>query len=91
MTKETKVLDTTRFISLEKTPEEWAKTILEDYSKFKRNDTTEEITKNNFNIKKEALKLEEVYNELLSKKINICHVVSAMRNGGAENIYFKLF
>lgn len=84
MTKETKVLDTTRFISLEKTPEEWAKTILEDYSKFKRNDTTEEITKNNFNIKKEALKLEEVYNELLSKKINICHVVSAMRNGGAE-------
>lgn len=65
MTKETKVLDTTRFISLERTPEEWAKTILEDYSKFKRHDTTEEITKNNFNIKKEASKLEDKYDELM--------------------------
>ena len=65
MTKETKVLDTTRFISLERTPEEWAKTILEDYNKFKRHDTTEEITKNNFNIKKEASKLEDKYDELM--------------------------
>ena len=65
MTKETKVLDTTRFISLERTSEEWAKTILEDYSKFKRHDTTEEITKNNFNIKKEASKLEDKYDELM--------------------------
>lgn len=65
MTKETKVLDTTRFISLERTPEEWVKIILEDCSKFKRHDTTEEITKNNFNIKKEVSKLEDKYDELL--------------------------
>ena len=65
MTKETKALNTTRFISLERTPEEWTKIILEDYSKFKRHNTTEEITKNYFNIKKEALKLEDKYDVLL--------------------------
>lgn len=66
MTKETKVLDTTRFISLNTSAEEWATIILDDYSKFKRHDTTSEITKNNFNIKTEAKKLEEKYEELLN-------------------------
>lgn len=61
MTKETKVLDTTRFISLDKSAKEWSSIILDDYSKFKRNDTAFEITKNNFNIKKEASKLEDKY------------------------------
>ena len=65
MTKETKVLNTMRFISLERTPEEWAKTIFEDYSRLKRHDAVEEIINNNFNIKKEVSKLEDKYNELL--------------------------
>lgn len=66
MTKETKVLDTTRFISLNTSAEEWATIILDDYSKFKRHDTTSEITKNNFNIKNETSKLENEYSELLT-------------------------
>lgn len=66
MTKEIKVLDTTRFISLNTSAEEWATIILDDYSKFKRHDTTSEITKNNFNIKNEASKLENEYSELLT-------------------------
>lgn len=68
MTKETKVLDTTRFISLNTSAEEWAKIILDDYSKFERRDTIDEITKNNFNIKKEAGKLENKYSELMRVK-----------------------
>ena len=66
MTKETKVLDTTRFISLNTSAEEWAAIILDDYSKFKRHDATSEITKNNFNIKNETSKLENEYSELLT-------------------------
>lgn len=67
MTKETKVLDTTRFISLNTSAEEWATIILDDYSKFKRHDTTFEITKNNFNIKNETSKLENEYYLLLKE------------------------
>lgn len=66
MTKEAKILDTTRFISLNTSYEEWAAIILDDYSKFKRHDTTSEITKNNFNIKNETSKLENEYSELLT-------------------------
>ena len=66
MTKETKVLDTTRFISLNTSAEEWAAIILDDYSNFKRHDATSEITKNNFNIKNETSKLENEYSELLT-------------------------
>lgn len=66
MTNETKVLDTTRFMSLDDTAEEWATIILDDYSMFKRKDTTSEITKNNFNIRMEAKKIEEKYKVLLN-------------------------
>lgn len=69
MTQETKVLDTTRFISLDKGVIEWLSIILDDYNKFKRHNSTDEITENNFNIKKEASKLENKYDELL-KVIN---------------------
>lgn len=65
MTKETKVLETTRFISLNKSADEWANIILTDFSKFKRHDTTDEVTRNNFNIEKESSKLVDKYNELL--------------------------
>lgn len=64
MTKETKVLETTKFISLDCDAKTWAKTILENYKTFKRVNTKEEISKNGFNIKKEVSKLEEKYNEL---------------------------
>ena len=61
MTKETKVLNTTKFISLKETPEIWAEIILEDYKNFKRKDSFDEMTKNNFNIIEEARKLEKYY------------------------------
>jgi len=61
MTKETKVLDTTTFISLQESPEKWAKTILNSYKSFKRVNTVKEISKNGFNIKKEVKNLEDKY------------------------------
>lgn len=61
MTKETKVLDITKFMSLNNTPEEWSNNILDDVKKYKRIDTSKEMTAKNFNIKEEAKKLEEYY------------------------------
>ena len=61
MTKETKVLDITKFMSLNNTPEEWANNILDDVKKYKRIDTSKEMTAKNFNIKEEAKKLEKYY------------------------------
>lgn len=65
MTKETKVLKTTTFISLNESPGKWAKTILNSYKKFKRVDTIKEISKNGFNITKEVKNLEKKYLELI--------------------------
>ena len=67
MTKETKVLSTTRFISLKETAKKWAEIILEDYKNFKRKDSFDEMTKNNFNIKEEAKRLEKYYVESENK------------------------
>ena len=61
MTKETKVLDTTKFMSLNDNANEWASNILSDINKYKRIDTSKEMTAKNFNIKEEAKKLEEYY------------------------------
>ena len=67
MTKETKVLDTTKFISLEESPEKWANTIINSYKKFKRVNTIEEISKNGFNINEEVKNLEDKYLELMKR------------------------
>ena len=64
MTKETKVLSSTVFMSLSVSAKEWSNMITKKIKKYKRLDTTKEITKNNFNIKEEAGKLENKYNEL---------------------------
>lgn len=61
MTKEIKVLDTTRFMSLDDTVEVWANKILDDIKKYKRIDASIEMTDKNFNIKEEAKRLEECY------------------------------
>lgn len=68
MTKETKVLDSTMFIPIDDKEVRWAETLLQQYKQFKRNDTTNEITKNNFNINIEAQKLELQYEALLEEK-----------------------
>lgn len=67
MTKETKVLDSTVFMSLSNTDDEWATSILDNYINFRRKDTTSDITKSNFNIKYETNKLKNKYSELLTK------------------------
>lgn len=65
MTKETKVLDSTKFMTLENTAEEWADAILKDIKNYKKHDTKEEVSKYGFNIQKEAEKLEKKYREYL--------------------------
>lgn len=67
MTKETKVLNTTQFIELNKSVEEWSDITLKCFSKFERINTVEEISSNGFNIEKEAQKLSEAYNKLLQR------------------------
>lgn len=70
MTKETKVLDTTKFIKLEETSKYWANKILNKSLNYDRQNKLEEITNKNFNINKEAQKLEEKYfNEYEGRKL----------------------
>ena len=65
MTKETKVLDSTKFMSLSQSAEEWADNIMRDLETYKKHDTKEEVSKYGFNIEKEAEKLEKKYYEYL--------------------------
>lgn len=67
MTKETKVLESTEFISLEKTAYEWSNIILEKYEVFTRKNRRKDIIKANFEIKTEAKKLEERYLNLVKR------------------------
>ena len=61
MTKETKVLDTTEFLSLKQSAEEWANDIVKKQSKHKRKDVKNIIADNNFDIIFESKKLENKY------------------------------
>lgn len=69
MTKETKVLDSTKFMSLSNTAEEWANAILKDLKDYKKHNTKEEVSKYGFSIEQEAIKLEKYYLELLKKSV----------------------
>lgn len=61
MTKETKILDSTIFMSLHNTAIEWANKIIKEAKKYEKHDTRQEISKDGFNIKEEAIKLEKKY------------------------------
>ena len=87
MTKETKVLNTTKFLSLKRDVKGWADIILEENRKFKRINTKKEISNKGFNIDIEADRLEKYY--LKKVKIKICNVVSALKSGGAENMIYN--
>lgn len=68
MTKETKILEETVFVSLHTSPKDWANQILTLYQQHKRVDTTREIEQKGFSIKKEAEKLVNQYlNKLRSE------------------------
>ena len=60
MTKETKILDTSEFISLNSDTDIWKKRIINS-SNYVRLDTTEILIENGFDIRKESLKLEKMY------------------------------
>lgn len=67
MTKETKILDSTIFMSLNISAEEWALNILNSIKTYKKHDTREEVSKYGFNIIKESIKLNEYYEKLLGE------------------------
>lgn len=61
MTKETKVLDTTEFLSLKQSAKEWANVIIEKNKNFKRLNSKKEISNNGFNIVNESKKIVSFY------------------------------
>ncbi|MBR3116903.1 MAG: glycosyltransferase family 1 protein [Bacilli bacterium] len=65
MTKETKVMDSTKFMSIDQSAEEWCNNILKDLINYKKYDTEHEISKYGFNIEKEANNLENKYSEII--------------------------
>lgn len=65
MTKETKVLKTTVFISLTNTADEWASEIIQSIKGYKKHDTKEEVSMYGFNISIEANVLNGKYIELM--------------------------
>lgn len=67
MTKETKVLGTTVFNTLNQSASEWAKTILTKSNEYTRQKTNDEMKNKNFDIDTEACKLEKVYYDLLNR------------------------
>lgn len=67
MTKETKVLKSTMFLTLEQNYNEWANEIIKNIINYKRYDTITEISNNNFNIKIEVKILENKYNNLIER------------------------
>lgn len=67
MTKETKVLDSTVFMSLSNADYEWAEEILKSLKMYKRYDTGKKISKYGFNISKEVVKLFRFYDKLIDE------------------------
>lgn len=84
MTKETKVLDTTEFLSLNQSVEEWARILIDSYKKFKRTNHNDEISSNGFNIENETHKLVDYYRR--KALITIIHVVNSKIFSGLENV-----
>ena len=68
MTKETKVLESTIFLTLEQSAKEWAYEIVEKIGEYKRHNTMKEIADNNFYIRTETRKLKEKYDNLMERE-----------------------
>ena len=64
MTKETKILESTQFLSLNQKASEWAKIILDKSKLNCKKDTSKEMSENGFDINIEANKLEKIYRKL---------------------------
>lgn len=61
MTKETKIIDSTKFISLSMSYSLWANEILIAYKQYERKNTKLEVINSNFDIKTESSKLASIY------------------------------
>ena len=62
--EEAKVLDGTAFLTLKRTPEQWAEKVLE-LARLSKKDTTKEIHQAGFDIACEGEKLERYYEEII--------------------------
>lgn len=61
MTKETKILESTQFLSLDQSAKEWATEILKSLKNYKKHNTKDEVSKCGFNISDEQEKLTRFY------------------------------
>ena len=68
VTKETKVLECTQFMSLKQSAKQWSNSILNKMKNFERQNKMVELSKKNFNIIEEAQKLNLRYIELYRKE-----------------------
>ena len=84
MTKETKVLESTSFLSLEQSAKEWAEILLKSIENFERKDTTIEFFNNGFDIKKEVKKNEKYYLNKVTP--TIIHIVNSKIFSGLESV-----
>lgn len=66
MTKETKVLETTKFVSLKENADFWNDIVLNNYNSFNRINTKNSVSTNGFNILLETNKLENKYKNLIT-------------------------
>jgi glycosyltransferase involved in cell wall biosynthesis len=69
--KEAALLDSTYFLSLEQTPDEWAELILEKVTKNKRGDKYFKIQEAGYDIETEAEKLMGIYEKLVDESMNV--------------------
>ena len=65
ISRETKLLESTQFISLSEPPRKWAQKVLETAERTTRCNTERQMTEKGFNIAVEAKKLEVFYQSLL--------------------------
>lgn len=65
VTPETKILESTAFVSPEESAMNWAMAVLESTSHYQKKDTSTELRKAGFDIEVEAKKLTDFYEELL--------------------------
>ncbi|MEG0699176.1 MAG: glycosyltransferase family 1 protein [Erysipelotrichaceae bacterium] len=68
ITSEAKILDKTTYLSLSKSPNEWAETICDKCKYVERNDNSSIMSEAGFNIKLASKNLEDYYYELLEKE-----------------------
>ncbi|MBM6860162.1 glycosyltransferase, partial [Clostridium saudiense] len=68
MTKETKIINSTKFLSLSQDATIWSGVLLDYYNKHLPIESIKEMTKSGFNIKEEARKLESNYLKIIKQK-----------------------